>query len=318
MSAILADGLTKYFKSLCAVDGVSFEVDREIFGLLGPNGAGKSTIVKMLTTLLRPTGGKAYVCGHDVEKESVMVRESLSYVPQEMAVDIKLTGRENVLLYAHLYHVPNPKDRTDQAIALMELSDRANELVRGYSGGMRRRLELAQALVHEPLVLFLDEPTLGLDVAARKKIWEHIGSLKKKGMTIFMTTHYMDEADRYCDRVAIIDKGRIVAMDTTEALKGSVGGDVIIASVSGEFRAFEMEGVRLLGVEEHELKFMAENGNEALPLISRELMRQGLEVHSVSVRGSTLEDVFLKKVASREESAAFDGTKYRLMLRRRG
>ncbi len=318
MKAIEADGLTKYFKSLCAVDRVSFGADREIFGLLGPNGAGKSTIVKMLTTLLRPSGGRASVCGHDVAGESVKVRECLSYVPQEMALDIKLTGRENVLLYAYLYHVPNPKDRADEALALMELSGRADELVRSYSGGMRRRLELAQALVHEPQVLFLDEPTLGLDVAARKRIWEHIGSMKRRGMTIFMTTHYMDEADRYCDRVAIIDRGRIVALDTTEALKESVGGDVVIVSVSGEFRPFDIDGVRLLGVDDHEARFMAENGREALPLISRELMRQGLKVHSVSLRGSTLEDVFLRKVASQEEATAFDGTKYRLMLRRRG
>jgi ABC-2 type transport system ATP-binding protein len=318
MRAIEAESLTKYFKSLCAVDNVSFAVDREIFGLLGPNGAGKSTIVKMLTTLLRPTSGRALVCGHDVVKDSVKVRESLSYVPQEMAVDIKLTGRENVLLYAYLYHVPNPKDRADEALALMELTERSGDLVRGYSGGMRRRLELAQALVHVPQVLFLDEPTLGLDVAARKKIWEHVDSLKRKGMTIFMTTHYMDEADRYCDRVAFIDKGRIVALDTTEALKKSAGGDVIVASVSGEFRAFAMEGVRLVDVGDHEIKFMAGNGNEAMPLISRELMGQGLEVHSIAVRQSTLEDVFLQKVGTKEEATAFDGAKYRLMLRRRG
>lgn len=317
MSAISTEGLTKYFKDLRAVDGVSLEVENEIFGLLGPNGAGKSTIVKMLTTLLKPTKGKAFVCGHNVEKNAVNVRESISYVPQEMALDIKLTGRENVELYAQLYHIQNRKDKVDDVIELMDLTERANELVKGYSGGMRRRLELAQALVHEPKVLFLDEPTLGLDVGARKKIWEHIHSLKEKGMTIFMTTHYMDEADRYCDRVAIIDKGKIVAVDSPNRLKSELGRNVITASVSGGCQPIDIDGIQLLYVSDHELKFMAEKGEEALPVISKELVRQGLKVHSLSIRESTLDDVFLQKVTVQEDKMAFDGTKYRLMLRRR-
>jgi ABC-2 type transport system ATP-binding protein len=316
-TAISTEGLTKYFKDLCAVDSVSLEVGNEIFGLLGPNGAGKSTIVKMLTTLLKPTKGKALVCGYDIEKNAFKVRESISYVPQEMALDIKLTGRENVELYAQLYHVPNRRDRVDEVIGLMDLSDRAGELVRGYSGGMRRRLELAQALVHEPKVLFLDEPTLGLDVGARKKIWDHIGSLKEKGMTIFMTTHYMDEADKYCDRVAIIDKGKIAAVDTPRRLKNELGQNIIIASVSGEYRPVDIEGIRLLGTDDHELRFIAEKGEEVLPIISGELTRQGLKVHSLSIRETTLDDVFLNKVTVQEDKTAFDGTKYRLMLRQR-
>jgi ABC-2 type transport system ATP-binding protein len=317
MSVVSTRGLTKYYKDLCAVNEVSLDVENEIFGLLGPNGAGKSTIVKMLTTLIRPSKGEAYVCGYDIVKEPVRVRESISYVPQEMALDIKLTGRENVMLYAQLYHIPNKKDKVDEVLALMELTERANELVKGYSGGMRRRLELAQALVHEPKVLFLDEPTLGLDVAARKKIWEHIYSLKEKGMTIFMTTHYMDEADRYCDRVAIIDKGKIVAIDSPEKLKSDICGHIVIASVSGEFKGISLDGVRLMSAADHEIRFMVDDGEDALPRISRELSRQGLEVHSLAMRDSTLDDVFLQKVTMQEENARFDATKYRLMLRRR-
>jgi len=217
------NGLTKNFNNLCAVDNVDLEITNEIFGLLGPNGAGKSTTVMMLTTLLKPSSGSARVCGYDVVKDAKKVRQSISYVPQDMAVDIKLTGHENVMLYAKLYGVPDRNTRVDDVLELLGLTGRSGDLVRTYSGGMRRRLELAQALVHEPEVLFLDEPTLGLDVAARKKIWEHISALRKRGMTIFMTTHYMEEADEYCDRVAIIDKGRIVVVDSPENLKLGLG-----------------------------------------------------------------------------------------------
>jgi ABC-2 type transport system ATP-binding protein len=223
--------LTKYFGSLCAVDHVNLKVDNEIFGLLGPNGAGKSTAVMMLTTLLKPSSGYARICGYDVVKGAKRVRKMISYVPQDMAVDIKLTGRENVMLYAKLYDVPDRNKQVDDVLELLGLTGRSGDLVRTYSGGMRRRLELAQALVHEPEVLFLDEPTLGLDVAARKKIWDHISALRKRGMTIFMTTHYMEEADEYCDRVAIIDKGCIVAVDSPENLKLDMGKDATLNDV---------------------------------------------------------------------------------------
>jgi ABC-2 type transport system ATP-binding protein len=223
--------LTKYFGSLCAIDHVNLQIENEIFGLLGPNGAGKSTTVMMLTTLLKPSSGSASICGYDVMKDAKKVRGTISYVPQDMAVDIKLTGRENVMLYAKLYGVPDRNTRVDGVLELLGLTDRRGDLVRTYSGGMRRRLELAQALVHEPEVLFLDEPTLGLDVAARKKIWEHISALRKRGMTIFMTTHYMEEADEYCDRVAIIDKGRIVVVDSPTNLKLGLGEDASLNDV---------------------------------------------------------------------------------------
>ena len=235
--------LTKYFGSLCAVDHVNLTVGNEIFGLLGPNGAGKSTTVMILTTLLKPSSGSASICGYDVVKDAKKVRGTISYVPQDMAVDIKLTGHENVMLYAKLYGVPDRNTRVDDVLELLGLTERSGDLVRTYSGGMRRRLELAQALVHEPEVLFLDEPTLGLDVAARKKIWEHISALRKRGMTIFMTTHYMEEADEYCDRVAIIDKGRIVVVDSPTNLKLGLGegaslNDVFLENVkTGEEQA---------------------------------------------------------------------------------
>jgi ABC-2 type transport system ATP-binding protein len=309
--------LTKYFGKLCAVDHINLDAGNEIFGLLGPNGAGKTTAVLILTTLLKPSAGEAYVCGYDVVKDAKKVRNVISYVPQDMAVDIKLTGKENVLLFAKLYGVADRKKKVDEVLELMGLSERADDRVSGYSGGMRRRLELAQALVHEPRVLFLDEPTLGLDVSARRKMWEHISSLKKKGVTIFITTHYMDEADKFCDRVAIIDRGKIVAMDSPAKLKSGIGKDVITANVSGEFKALNIEGIRFLGREVDIIKFMAESGSEALPLLSEALSKQGLKVHSLSVREPSLDDVFLQKVGTEEEQGSFDDYKFRTLLRRR-
>ncbi|WP_292370545.1 ATP-binding cassette domain-containing protein [Methanoregula sp. UBA64] len=318
MIAIETHDLTKYYDSLCAVDHLSLEVDNEIFALLGPNGSGKTTTVMMLTTLLRPTQGSAAICGHDVMREGEAVRKRLSYVPQDMAVDIKLTGRENVLLFARLYGVADPKDKTDEVLAIMELSDRADDLIRTYSGGMRRRLELAQALVHEPEVLFLDEPTIGLDVAARKKIWEHIRQLRKNGMTIFVTTHYMDEADQFCDRVGIISHGKIAALGTPAALKAELEKDVITVQVTGTLPGpVTIDGVRCVGQQESEITFTAENGREAMPLIARALEGAGVTVTSLSMREPTLDDVFLHAVGTTEDSGAFDFQQFRTMLRRR-
>ncbi|WP_292377965.1 ABC transporter ATP-binding protein [Methanosarcina sp. UBA289] len=223
--------LSRSFGNLVAVDNLDLDVENEIFGLLGPNGAGKSTTVMMLTTLLKPSSGTAKVCGYDIVKESKKVRSKISYVPQDMAVDRKLTGRENVQLYAKLYGIPDRNSKVEEVLEMMGLSDRANDLVATYSGGMRRRLELSQALVHEPEVLFLDEPTLGLDVSGRKKIWEHIRMLKAEGMTIFMTTHYLEEAEKYCNRVAIIDKGRIAVVGSPENLVSAIGKDASLNDV---------------------------------------------------------------------------------------
>jgi daunorubicin resistance ABC transporter ATP-binding subunit len=318
MNAIETHDLTKYYDSLCAVDHLTLSVNNEIFALLGPNGSGKTTTVLMLTTLLRPTKGSAAICGHDVVREGEEVRKRLSYVPQDMAVDIKLTGRENVLLFAGLYGIKNPKDKTDEVLAIMELSDRADDLIRTYSGGMRRRLELAQALVHEPEVLFLDEPTIGLDVAARKKIWEHIRMLRKNGMTIFVTTHYMDEADQFCDRVGIISHGAIAALGTPAALKADLEKDVITVQVSGAPAGqVVIDGVRCIGQQAGEITFAAENGREAMPLIARALEGEGITVTSLSMREPTLDDVFLHAVGTAEEPGHFDYQQFRTMLRRR-
>jgi ABC-2 type transport system ATP-binding protein len=317
MAAIETHDLTKYYGDLCAVDHLSLSVDNEIFALLGPNGSGKTTTVLMLTTLLRPTGGTATVCGYDCVTEGSKVRKKLSYVPQDMAVDIRLTGRENVVFFAKLYGVSDPRGQADEALAVMELADRADDLVKTYSGGMRRRLELAQALVHEPAVLFLDEPTLGLDVAARKKIWEHIRQLRSRGMTVFVTTHYMDEADRYCDRVAIISRGSIVAMGAPKELKAHLMKDVITATISGEYTPFELGGIRFVGRKEDEVSFTAENGREALPLIAGALAARDMTVHSLSLHEPTLDDVFLDVVGSSEEPRSFNDQQFRVMLRRR-
>lgn len=317
MTAIETYNLTKYYGALCAVDHLTLSINNEIFALLGPNGSGKTTTVLMLTTLLNPTEGSATVCGHDVRCEGTEVRKKLSYVPQDMAVDIKLTGRENVLFFAKLYGIENPKDKVDEVLAIMELSDRGDDLVKTYSGGMRRRLELAQALVHHPEVLFLDEPTIGLDVAARKKIWSHIGKLRSTGMTIFVTTHYMDEADQFCDRVGIIKKGKIVALDSPKALKAKLMKDVITAKVTGTYNPQSLDGVRFVGQNDDEITFTAENGREALPMISKVLSNAGLPVHSLSLREPTLDDVFIDAVGTPDEVRSFNDHQFRSMLRRR-
>jgi ABC-2 type transport system ATP-binding protein len=317
MSAIETWGLTKYYDSLCAVDNLTLSVDNEIFALLGPNGSGKTTTVLMLTTLLKPTAGKAMVCGYDVATEGDKVRKKLSYVPQDMAVDIRLTGRENVMFFAKLYGIPDRKNCVDDVLAIMELTDRADDLVKNYSGGMRRRLELAQALVHEPAVLFLDEPTIGLDVAARKKIWEHIRILRKRGMTIFVTTHYMDEADQFCDRVGIISRGTIVALGSPAELKTRLMKDVVTARISGTFVPPEIEGIRFIGQKDDEVSFTADNGKEALPLIAQALAGTGTSLHALSLHEPTLDDVFLNAVGNQEEPHNFDDHRFRTMLRRR-
>jgi ABC-2 type transport system ATP-binding protein len=238
---IEAKGLTKIYPGgLKAVDKVSFNVEAgEIFGFLGPNGAGKTTTIMMLITLTNPTEGTATICGHDIQSERDAVRGCLGYVSQDVAVDDQLTGRENVELQGRFYHLPKEtiRERTDEVLQMLDLSDRANDKVETYSGGMRKRLDIAEGLIHRPEVLFLDEPTLGLDIQTREKIHDYIRRLQEeKQMTIFMTTHYMEEADKLCDRVAIIDHGQIKAMDNPEKLKGDVGGDIVTLKIAPESR----------------------------------------------------------------------------------
>ncbi len=222
------DALTQRFGEFIAVDRLTISVSAtEVFGLVGPNGAGKTTVIKMLTTLLRPTLGTARVAGFDITDQSANVRRVIGYVPQALSVDGSLTGYENLLIFAKLYDIPRRerRSRLSDALAFMGLTEAANKLVREYSGGMIRRLEIAQSTLHRPRVLFLDEPTVGLDPLARKAVWDHVKELRDQyGTTIFLTTHYMEEADDLCSRVAIMHSGRVVVTGTPEELKSSVGG----------------------------------------------------------------------------------------------
>ncbi len=227
MSILEIDGLTKRFAEVVAVDQLQLSVEAgEMFALLGPNGAGKSTTIKMLTTLLPPTSGRARVAGLDVATSAAWVRRLIGYVPQMLSADGTLTGFENLLVFAKMYELPRRErdDRVRAALEFMGLSDSAEKLVRKYSGGMIRRLEIAQSMLHRPRVLFLDEPTVGLDPSARRAVWDHIEELRKRlGMTIVLTTHQMEEADLLCERVAIMHRGRLVALGTPSGLKSGIG-----------------------------------------------------------------------------------------------
>lgn len=229
MPIIETTDLVRRFADVLAVDRVSIAVEEgEVYGLLGPNGAGKTTVIKMLTTLLRPTGGEARIAGYSIHRQSGAVRRAVGYVPQLVSADGALSGYENLLIFAKLYDIParEIKERVENALKLMGLTDVARSLVRTYSGGMIRRLEIAQSMLHRPRVLFLDEPTVGLDPSARRAVWEHIAQLREMfGTTIFLTTHLMEEADNLCHRVAIMHRGRVVALDSPAGLKASLGKD---------------------------------------------------------------------------------------------
>jgi ABC-2 type transport system ATP-binding protein len=229
MAILETHALTRRFDTLVAVHPLDLSIEPgEVFGLLGPNGAGKTTTIKMLTTLLPPTGGSATVAGFDVVRQANSVRRVIGYVPQMISADGTLTGRENLMVFARLYDIPRREcnERVSNSLAFMGLADSADKLVREYSGGMIRRLEIAQSMLHRPLVLFLDEPTIGLDPNARRTVWEHIQELRKSyQMTIFLTTHLMEEADSLCDRVAIMHHGEVAVLGTPEALKSHIGGE---------------------------------------------------------------------------------------------
>jgi ABC-2 type transport system ATP-binding protein len=244
-AAVEATGLTRTFGTVVAVDHIDLHVRRdEVFGLLGPNGAGKTTTIKMLITLLPPTSGTASVAGHDVVHDAGGVRRSIGFVPQLLSADGALTGRENLLLSARLYHLPRDErdDRIAASLTFMGLTDVADRLVRTYSGGMVRRLELAQAMLHRPAVLFLDEPTVGLDPTARGAVWEHVRGLRERdGTTILLTTHYMEEADVLCDRVAVMHQGKVAAVGTPTELKAQVGPDATLDDVFTHFTGSGIE-----------------------------------------------------------------------------
>ncbi len=297
MNAITVDQLTRDFRGFVAVDHISFQVpEGEIFGFLGPNGAGKTTTVKMLCTLLRPSSGSASVAGFDVVRQHTQVRKSLGIIFQDPSLDDRLTARENLRFHGMIYKVPRKElpGRITESLRWMELEDRGNDLIRNFSGGMKRRLEIARGLLHKPRVLFLDEPTLGLDPQTRNRIWEYLLKLRDEHkITLFMTTHYMDEAE-YCDRIAIIDCGKIVALDTPEKLKAGVGGDILdLVTDNDELTRQELSakyGVAALQ-DEAGLHVEVTNGAGEIPKLVREL---SAKVLSVSTRRPTLDDVFLK------------------------
>jgi len=293
--------LTKNFGSLAAVDKLTISVKSgEIFSLLGPNGAGKTTTISMLCTILRPTSGTARVNGFDVVKDAVQVRKSIGIVFQDPSIDDRMTGRENLSMHANLYGVPvaEQKSRIDEVLDLVKLEDRADDLMRTYSGGMRRRLELARGLIHFPKVLFLDEPTLGLDPQTREHIWTYIKALKEKhDITVVLTTHYMDEADRLSDRIAIMDYGKIVILDAPHELKETLEGDVISVGTS-DVEAVrklvnEKMGLRQTAVVDGALEITVRNGRAMLPRIMELATANNIYVDSLVLREPNLEDVFL-------------------------
>jgi len=288
--------LKRKFKNLTAVDGISLDVARgEIFGFLGPNGAGKTTTIQMLCTLLRPTRGTARLDGNDIIKNKDRVRKSIGLVFQDPSVDVKLTAWENLEFHRLIYDVPKTyaKKRINKVLEMVGLSDRVKDLVETYSGGMRRRLEIARGLIHHPKILFLDEPTIGLDPQTRNHIWNYIHNLKKsEEITIFMTTHYMDEAEN-CDRIAIIDTGKIIALDTPNNLKKKIGGDIISITTQNN-AASKLILEREFGFEVLEenstLIFEVKDGDRFLPKLFK---NTSLGISSVTVRRPTLDDVFL-------------------------
>jgi len=297
MDVIEASNLVKRFGELEAVKGVSFSVkEGEIFGFLGPNGAGKTTTINILCTLLKPTDGQAKVNGYDVVKERSQVRQSIGLVFQEPSLDDYLTAEQNLRFHGYAYGIPKNvlEPRLKELLEMMELWDRRKGKINTYSGGMKRRLEIARGLLHHPRVLFLDEPTLGLDPQTRRRIWDYIHDLRKReNLAIFMTTHYMDEAEN-CDRIAIIDYGRTVALDTLEKLKDGVGGDVISVKTEDNEEAMRLlEGQYKLkpGIENGIISFTVPHGEEFLPKF---VSGFPLRLLSIGLRRPTLEDVFLK------------------------
>jgi len=304
VSAIEVDHIVKKFGDFTAVDQVTFQVkEGEIFGLLGPNGAGKSTLIRMLTTLIPITAGKARIAGHDVEKEPDAVRRSMGVIPQALTSDLDLTIEENLNIYAKLYDVPAKKRKAaiEELLQLVDLTKWRNAQTKTLSGGMRRRLEIARGLVHSPQIFFLDEPTTGLDPVSRVSVWEMLTNIKShRQLTILITTHYMDEADRLCDRIAIVDHGKLVALDTPPALKASVpGSNVIEAQFENAPGGWEQRLHQLSDVTsvQHEgagmYRVLTGNGSKTTTELVESAVQAGVTVKSLSVQNTTLDDVFV-------------------------
>lgn len=323
MPIIKVENLAKRFGNITAVDGISFEVEEgTIFGFLGPNGAGKTTTINILCTLLSPTSGKAFIAGYDCMKEPSEVRKSIGIVFQDTTLDKDLTAHENLIFHAYLYGVPKDqiRGRVESAMKFVGLYERKDDLVKKFSGGMKRRLEVARGLIHRPRVLFLDEPTLGLDPQSRANLWEFITELPKKhNVTIFMTTHYMEEAE-VCDTIAVIDNGRIIAMGTPEELKKTVGGDAVsLITTDNVFAKKEIEDSFDLDVSEKgdALYITCKKVDTCIPEIIRTL---GEKVLSVTIQRPTLNDVFLKltgKTIREEETTSEDSVRESIRSYRR-
>jgi ABC-2 type transport system ATP-binding protein len=320
-SAVEVEGLVRRFGDFTAVDDVSFSVKPgELFGFLGPNGAGKTTTISILCTLLRPTAGAARVAGHDVERDPGAVRSNIGLVFQELTLDDYLTGAQNLSFHAVLYGYPagQVRERAAPLLEMVGLTDRADQQVRFYSGGMKRRLEIARGLLHSPRVLFLDEPTIGLDPQTRSHIWEYVDTLREReSTTMFLTTHYMDEAER-CDRIAIIDEGRIVAIDTPSALKNSIGADTVTLATADD-EATRRQIATDLGIEGEltadGLRLRVPDGESFVPRLFDHL-RAG--VRSVTVHRPSLDDVFLEytgRAIRDAEAGATDRLKMNPMVR---
>ncbi len=303
------EALVRRFGDLTAIDGVSFEVRRgEIFGFLGPNGAGKSTTIKILATLLAPTAGRAAIAGHDVVREPLRVREAIGIIFQDNSLDDRLTADQNLYIHSLLYDLPRDvyRARADALLAMVDLTERRKGLVRTYSGGMRRRLEIARGLLHRPRVLFLDEPTVGLDPQTRSAMWQHVLRVRDEGdVTVFMTTHYLEEAE-HCDRIAIIDHGRVVALGSPEELKRQVGGDVMVVGAAAGGGDLARDIGERYGVDvtraDDGLRFQVDDGATFIPRLAADFLGK---ISSVSVHRPTLDDVFLKLTGRiiREEEA---------------
>jgi ABC-2 type transport system ATP-binding protein len=327
MFDVEVQNLTKRFGDFCAVDGLNFSVNHgEIFGLLGPNGAGKSTLLRMLTTLVVPTSGVAKVNGHDVVHASNEVRKSIGVIPQAMTSDLDLTAEENMSIYAKLYSIPRQKSRRviGELLAAVDLTQWRDKPLKMFSGGMRRRLEIARGLVHEPKIFFLDEPTTGLDPVSRTAAWEMLARLKReRDLTIIMTTHYMDEADKLCDRIAIVDHGKLVALDSPLKLKASIPGrNVLEVSFStvppnwtDTLRA--LPDVAEIKAEPPVFRLSSNNGPRTTMALIEAARAADISVTSLSVQSTTLDDVFLH-YTGHDLRDALQAPAPRSMMMRRG
>ena len=305
MHAIEVDSLTKKFGDFKAIDNISFDVEEgEIFGFLGPNGAGKSTTMMILTTLLKPSSGKVLVGGHDIMSDAKKVREKIGYVQQEISVDEFLTGRENLYLHARINHIPSNliKSRIDDVLELVELGEKQDHATLTYSGGMRKRLDIANGLLSRPSVLFLDEPTVGLDIQTRRKIWSYIKKIRKDfGMTVFISTHYMEEADELCGRIGIIDFGKIQVIDTPKSMKRAIGNEIISFNlVDGKAnqdtlidQINNIEFVKEVKNKQDSITVFSTNSNEVIPKIFQASTNLNMKINSLTLKQPTLDDVFI-------------------------